>query len=122
MLNRVLTKAETVHQITRKNLDEEDDLIEKAEEYESRALDMHEKIEGLQETMKKIENGLEMHKLIGEIKEFLELHGTKRGNDLPKQDIIMDQLALYDQVKIFKEDLPTKKEIELINSVEKKAN
>ena len=72
--------------------------------------------------MKKIENGLEMHKLIGKISEFLDLHGKKRGNDLPKQDIIMGQLALFDQVKIFKEDLPTKKEIELISSVEKKAN
>ena len=84
MLNRVLTKAETVSLITHKNLDEDDDIIEKAGEYESRALDLSEKIDGFKKTMKKIENGLEMHKMIGKINEFLDLHSKKRGNDLPK--------------------------------------
>ena len=84
MLNRVLTKAETVSQITHKNLDEDDDIIEKAGTYESRALDLNEKIDGFNKTIKKIENGLEMHKLIGKINEFLELHAGKRGADLPR--------------------------------------
>ena len=84
MLNRVLTKAETVSQITHKNLDEDHDLVEKAGEYESRALDLNEKIDGFQKTMKKIENGLEMHKLIGKINEFLEANKNKRGAELPK--------------------------------------
>ena len=63
-----------------------------------------------------------MHKLMAKLVTFVEKNRNKVRNDMPKQEILDARVAELDQMSILIKELPMKKELDQVNTLEKQTD
>ena len=118
----MVTKADTINKIIKNNADPKDELIYQSNEFKNKSIELNDKIGAVKTIAEKVDKGIEMHKLMAKLVTFVEKNRNKVRNDMPKQEILDARVAELDQMSILIKELPMKKELDQVNTLEKQTD